>query len=221
MLANAGYIAVSVNYETRSGMRWPNNLHDCKNAVRWLRKNAAELGVDPERIGVIGGSACGHLALMVAYTADHPELSPIEPYLGISDKVSACVNMYGIANLLTRRVTLKDGTPTKELKTHRLFKESREENPDKWRAASPVNYVDAKSPPTLILHGTKDTTVDRNQSKELYGVLEKAGFESKLKLIEGAGHAWPLKTDKFDLRPEVVAFFNRHLQPRQTARPSN
>ena len=212
MLANAGYVAVSINYETRLGKRWPNNLHDCKNAVRWLRKNANELGVDPKRIGVIGGSAGGHLALMVAYTGDHPKLSPDQPYPGISDRVSVCVDMYGITNLLTRRLTLKDGTPTDELKDHRLFKYSREEKPIKWRNASPVSYVNENSPPTLILHGMKDTTVDRDQSKELYRLLQDCGVESELKMIDNAGHAWPLKTDKFDFRPDVVAFFDKHLK---------
>ena len=211
-LAKAGYVAVSVNYETRVNHRWPDNLHDCKNAVRWLRKNAAELGVDPERIGVIGGSAGGHLALMVAYTPDHPKLSPVEPYPDVSDKVSAVVDMYGITNLLTRCVTTDDGTPTKELKEHRLFKPTREEAPIKWRNASPVHYVNENSPATLIFHGTKDTTVDRDQSKELFQVLQQAGVESKLKLIEGAGHAWPLKTKSFDLRPDVVDFFDDQLK---------
>jgi len=211
-LAKAGYVAVSINYETRKGKRWPGNLHDCKNAVRWLRKNAEDLGVDGSRIGVIGGSAGGHLALMVAYTGDHPKLSPQDLYPGISDKVSACVDMYGITNLLTRKVTDKKGNPTDELKEHRLFKKDRETGAAMWRNASPVNHIEKNSPPTLILHGTRDTTVDRDQSKELYAALQKAGVDSELKMIEGAGHAWPLKTKDFDLRTDVVEFFNLNLK---------
>jgi arylsulfatase A-like enzyme/acetyl esterase/lipase len=213
MLAKAGYVAVSVNYETRKGRRWPTNLHDCKNAVRWLRKNAERLGVDGNRIGVIGGSAGGHLALMVAYTGDDPEYSPTEPYPNVSDRVSACVDMYGITNLLTRRVVAKDGTPTEELKGHNLFTQSRTEKSAKWRNASPVSHVNESSPPTLILHGSRDTVVDRDQSNELYQVLQDAGVETELRMIDGAKHAWPLKTDQFDLRPDVVAFFDRHLKP--------
>ncbi|MDQ8190669.1 sulfatase-like hydrolase/transferase [Roseibacillus persicicus] len=211
-LAKAGYLAISINYETRAGKCWPNNLHDCKNAVRWLRKNADTLGVDSDRIGVIGGSAGGHLALMVAYTGDHPKLSPTTPYPGISDKVSACVDMYGITNLLTRQYTEKDGTPNGKLKGHRLFKEEREEAPAKWRNASPVNYINAQTPPTLIFHGTEDATVDRDQSKELHALLQKAGVDSTLRMIEGADHAWPLQTKDFDLRGEMVAFFDKHLK---------
>ena len=216
-LAKAGYVAVSVNYQTQKGKRWPGNLHDCKNAVRWLRKNADQLNVDESNIGVIGGSAGGHLALMVAYTPDHPKLSSDELYPGISDRVGACVDMYGITNLLTRQLTDDDGNPTGELKDHRLFPQDREEAPAKWRNASPVNHISKESPPTLILHGTKDTTVDRDQSKELLAALKKAGVESELEMIKGAGHAWPLETKRADLRSKVVEFFDRHLKDQSSA----
>jgi acetyl esterase/lipase len=212
-LAKAGYVAVSVNYWLRDRGRWPTNLHDCKNAVKWLRVNAARLRVDPERIGVIGGSAGGHLALMVAYTAGDPRLDPKEPYPGVSDRVSACVDMYGVANLLTRKQTKPDGTPLDEWKGHALFPESREQDPEKWRLASPVAHLSAKSPPTLILHGTNDNVVDRDQSKELEQALRAAGAEVKLVMVPGATHAWALKTEKFDLRDEVVGFFDKHLKP--------
>ncbi|MEP4078365.1 alpha/beta fold hydrolase [Haloferula sp.] len=216
-LAKAGYVCISINYETRSGKRWPNNLHDCKNAVRWLRVNAEKLKVDPDRIGVIGGSAGGHLALMVAYTGDQSRYSPEGPYPGVSDKVGACVDMYGITNLLTRKVAQEDGTPTEELKEHRLFSGSREKYPAKWRNASPVSHVSKDSPPTLIYHGTADEVVDRDQSKELHRALQAAGAESTLRMIPGAGHAWPLKTSKFDFTGEVTAFFDKHLVKSSTA----
>lgn len=211
-LAQSGYVCISINYETRKEIRWPNNLHDCKNAVRWLRVNAEKLQIDPERIGVIGGSAGGHLAMMVAYTGDHPELSPAKPYPGISDRVSACVNMYGISNLLTRCVTDEDGTPTEELKKHRLFPESREEKPEKWKLASPVTHITKKSPPTLSLHGTKDTIVDRDQSRELHATLAIENVKNELIMVEGAKHAWPLRTKNFDYTEQVADFFDTHLK---------
>ena len=67
-LAKAGYVAASVNYQIEGAERWPTNLLDCKNAVRFLRAGAERHGVDVDRIGVIGGSAGGHLALLVGYT---------------------------------------------------------------------------------------------------------------------------------------------------------
>lgn len=212
-LAKAGYVCASIEYWKGAKDRWPTNLQDCKNAVRWLRVNADRLHIDPERIGVIGGSAGGHLALMLAYTAGRGELDPQPLYPGVSDRVSACVNMYGIANLATRQGTDKNGAPNgiAEGKTQ-LFPESLADAPEKWKQASPVSHIGKGCPPTLILHGTADTTVDRDQSKELAKALKTAGVESKLIMVEGANHAWPLKTAQFDYTGEVTAFFDRHLK---------
>ena len=215
-LAKAGYVCVSIEYWKGSKDRWPTNLQDCKNAVRWLRVNAGRLHIDPERIGVIGGSAGGHLALMAAYTAGPTELDPKPLYPGISDRVSACVNMYGIANLATRQGTDKNGTPDGKVSdSTQLFPETLTAAPEKWKQASPVSYVQRDCPPTLILHGTHDTTVDRDQSKELEKALKSAGAISQLIMVEGANHAWPLKTGKFDYTDEVVAFFDKHVKQAQ------
>ena len=213
-LAKAGYLCVSVEYWKGTKDRWPTNLQDCKNAVRWLRVNAARLQVDPARIGVIGGSAGGHLALMVAYTAGNREIDPNPLYPGVSDRVSACVDMYGISNLLTRQGTDGSGKPDGKLRDTKLFPESREAAPEKWKLASPVTHIRRDSPPTLILHGSHDTTVDRDQSVELHDALTTAGVESTLIMVKGANHAWPLKTGKFDYTGDVVCFFDRYLKPR-------
>jgi acetyl esterase/lipase len=218
-LAKAGYVCVSIEYWKGSKDRWPTNLQDCKNAVRWLRVNAGRLRIDPERIGVIGGSAGGHLALMVAYTAGRVELDPKPLYPGVSDRVLACVDMYGIANLATRQGTDKDGTPNGQMDgTTQLFPESLTAAPEKWKQASPVSYIQRGCPPTLILHGTNDTTVDRDQSKELEKALKTAGVVSKLIMVEGANHAWPLKTAKFDYTGDVVSFFDKYVK--SAVRPS-
>ena len=211
-LAQAGYVCISINYKLGKNNCWPQNLHDCKNAVRWLRTNAEKLDIDPDKIGVIGGSAGGHLAMMIAYTGDSPSLSPKQPYPGVSDKVRACVNMYGISNLKTRRFTEEDGTPTEKLKGHRLFSETREGAPKKWELASPITHIRKDSPPTLSLHGTKDSTVSRTQTEELHKVLEQAGVTNEYLSVKGARHAWPLRTKKFDYTDEVTEFFNQHLE---------
>ena len=215
-LAKAGYVCISIEYWKEAENRWPTNLQDCKNAVRWLRVNAAKLQVDPARIGVIGGSAGGHLALMVAYTAGDAQIDPKPLYPGVSDQVSACVDMYGISNILTRQGTDASGKPDgRPLGETQLFREKPADAPEKWKSASPVSHIRHDSPPTLILHGTADTTVDRDQSTELHAALTAAGVESKLIMAEGANHAWPLKTAQFDHTGDVVAFFDQHLKPRR------
>lgn len=104
------------------------------------------------------------------------------------------------------------GNPNGKLSENSLFQEARETAPEKWIAASPVSFIQHSSPPTLTLHGTADTTVDRDQSKELDKTLKNSGVESQLIFVEGANHAWPLKTSKFDYTEEVVQFFDRYLK---------
>jgi acetyl esterase/lipase len=217
-LAKAGYVCASVEYLKEGAGRWPTNLHDCKNAVKFLRANADRYQVDGDHLGVIGGSAGGHLALMVAYTFGVKELTPDSPYPGISDKVQCCVDLYGLTDLLTRQSTDADGTPNGKLREAGLFSEPRGQNPEKWKLASPVYHVSKECPPTLILHGTADTTVDREQSVELDRKLTTAGVEHQLILLPGIGHTfdleqWQRKPLPQDLRPVVLGFFEKHLKP--------
>ena len=218
-LAKAGYVCASVEYWKGSPGRWPTNLHDCKNAVRFLRRHADRYQIDSNHLGVIGGSAGGHLALMVAYTPDVKELSPATPYAGISDAVQACVDMYGVTDLLTRQGTDADGTPNGKLREAGLFPAKRGENLEQWQLASPVSHVSPNCPPTLILHGQADTTVDREQSVELARKLADAGVEHRLIMIPKIGHTfdlqkWGQKPLPEDLRPVVVHFFDQHLKPK-------
>jgi acetyl esterase/lipase len=186
--------------------------------VRFLRANAVRYQVDVDHLGVIGGSAGGHLALMVAYTFGVNVLTPDTPYPGISDKVQCCVDLYGPTDLLTRQSTEPDGTPNGKPREAGLFPDRRGENPEKWRLASPVYHVSKDSPPTLILHGTADTTVDREQSVELDRKLTRFGVAHQLILLLGIGHTfdlqqWQRKTLPQDLRPVVVGFLDKHLKP--------
>lgn len=217
-LAKAGYVVVSVNYQMEAGRRWPTNLHDCKNGVRFLRHHADKYQVDPEHIGVIGGSAGGHLALMVAYTTDIPGLEPDGPYPDQSSRVSAVVDLYGITNVATRRKPDKTGAPTGEpSKKSALVTATADEDPELWKLISPVTHVKKDSPPTLILHGTADTTVDRDQATELADKLKSVGAKYEIIMLEGIGHtfdlqSWRKKPLPQDLRPVVVGFFDKHLK---------
>jgi acetyl esterase/lipase len=221
-LAKAGYVCASVEYKKEGVDRWPTNLKDSKNAVRFLRANSAKYQVDADNIGVLGGSAGGHLALMVAYTSGVKELSPEAPYPGVRDDVKAVVDLYGVTDLTTRQATEPDGTPNGKLREAGLFPEKRGENEAKWKLASPVNHISKSSPATLILHGTADTTVDREQSMQLAKALGAAGVEHELKLLPGVGHTfdleeWQKKPLPQDLRPLVIGFLDRHLKTRPTS----
>jgi len=218
-LANAGYVALNIDYKLGAGA-WPTNLLDCKNAVRFLRTQAAEWRVDADRIGAAGGSAGGHLALMVGYMTDIPELEPDALYPGVSSAVRAVIDMYGVSDLRTRRKVTADGAVTENFRTVgpvSVFGSA--DNAAVYRLASPVTHIRAGIPPTLILHGDKDTTVDLRQSQELAAALAKAGAEHEFVIVPGAGHtfdfeSWGKKPLSRDLRPVALSFLEKHLAPR-------
>jgi acetyl esterase/lipase len=218
-LARAGYVFVSVNYVLGPNA-WPQNLRDCKNAVRFLRANAARYGVDPNRIAAMGTSAGGHLALMAAYTADvgPAGFEPAAPYPNVSSAVRAVINFYGMTNLLTRQLALPDGTPSgkpADSNSPAVLGATRTEDPARWRLASPVMHVTKTSPPTLIVHGLSDPTVDYVQAVELANVLRAQSVAHELVLLEGIGHQFYLNVwndqPMRDLTPVVVAFLETHL----------
>ncbi|AHF92898.1 esterase [Opitutaceae bacterium TAV5] len=220
-LAQAGFVVVSVDY--RLAMEelpgWPVAVQDCKNAVRFLRAHADKYGIDPARIAVAGGSAGAHLALMVAYTANDPALEPSSPYPGVSNEVGAVVEFYGITNLLTRQRVDKQGNPTGQLaggSSTRFTGKTRAAGSDTWRYASPVSHVRRDVPPTLILHGKQDATVDYPQALELADALKAAGATYELVMLEKAGHTfdlthWGKQPLEKDLTPLVVGFLQKHL----------
>lgn len=205
-LANAGYVGMSINYrlQLKDGPpAWPGNLHDCKVAVRFLRANAKELNIDPARVGVIGGSAGGHLAALVGLTGDDKLLDPASPYPGVSTRVGCVVDMYGPMaddkKRLERLVPIVGATFA--------------DKPDAFRAFCPLSHIDPKDPPVLILHGTADTTVDVADSERFAKALEKGGVNHQLVIIPGAPHTFDLQPRQRDLRPLVLEFFGKHLKP--------
>lgn len=215
-LAEAGYVAVSIDYKVGAGA-WPQNLHDCKNAVRFLRANADRYGVDPQRIAVAGGSAGGHLALMVAFTTGQAALEPTAPYAGFTSEVDCVINMYGITNILTRRNVTAEGVPTGERTPALRVFGAADRTAAVLRIASPVTHVKPSSPPVLILHGRADATVDYLQAEELARVLKRENVPHELVLIDGVGHTfafqtWGKKKLDRDLRPMVFAFLEKHLK---------
>jgi acetyl esterase/lipase len=217
-LAENGFVAASVNYDLTPNGRYPANLKDCKNAVRFLRTNSKVYGIDPDKIAVLGGSAGGHLALMVGYTGDDPSLAPKAPYPGVSDKVGAVVDMYGVSDIPNRKKTDADGTPGELIGINELI-QLMFGNAEDAKVASPINHISPQSPPTIILQGKKDKSVDRDQSITLHDALQKAGAQTQIILLESAGHSFSFKYANAknkkplerDNGPDVMAFLKKSL----------
>jgi acetyl esterase/lipase len=201
-LAKHGYVAMSIDYALASEGKpeWPRNLHDCKTAVRWLRANAERLQIDPDRIGVIGGSAGGTLASLVAMTFPDDGLDPVGPYGDLSCEVSCAVDLYGVSDI------------AKWNEDTVLFGKTFTEAPDLYRQASPMTYVRPDGVPQLIMHGTADETVKVSQSADFALALEQAGSPQELIIVPGATHSFHLEPEQRDLRPAVLGFLDRYLK---------
>jgi acetyl esterase/lipase len=179
-LCRVGYVVVSCNYvlgpKDKPGV-WPRNIADCRNAVRWVRAHAKELGVNPDKIAVAGGSAGGYLALMVGLSDDQTGPGG-DPQAKHSAKVSGVIDMYGVINFSKHGKGVVPGVSAAE-----------------QAAYLPENQCYPQDPPVLILHGTADTTVDISQSEDMAKALRAAKVSHEYVVVEGAPHT-------FDLHPK-------------------
>lgn len=201
-LARNGYIGMSIDYKLwNKGVKsptWPQSVYDAKTAVRWLRLNADRLGVDPDRIGAIGCSAGGNLAAMLAVTGPDDGLEPPGETTA-STRVRCAVNFYGAVDLPNYH-------------DMKMFLKTREEDPEVYRRASPVNYCTQEDAPVLIIHGTGDETVHVSQSNSFAKALEAGGVEHSLIIIPDAPHTFDLDYGPFDVKTPVLSFLDRHLK---------
>jgi acetyl esterase/lipase len=211
-LAQRGFAAASITYRFAPEWRAPAQMDDVQRAVRWLRKNAAQYNVNPERFGALGGSAGGHLAsfLALAETRDNsdPELA------AYSSRVQCAVDCYGpvdlIAMMRSASAPIVQGFIGKPL----------DGNEEDYRSASAVSYVANNPPPFLILHGTLDVGTSRGQvpieqSIEFSEKLREAGGDVTLLKLEGAGHGFSHNGSNQHAQTMLVAaskFFTRHLR---------
>jgi acetyl esterase/lipase len=211
----AGFAVVRVAYRFTKEVPFPAQLHDCKSAIRYLRRYAGTFNIDPQRMGVIGDSAGGHLAALVGLTG---KVKALEGKVGVtqgSSAVQCAVNWFGPSNFLTMQ---KHKTKLRSLgDTHHP------DSPESWllggpvpkrkaqaRAASPVTYASRKVPPMLLQYGDKDRLVPFEQGEELYEALKAKGADVTLQRVPGADHCfWGTEHD-FVIEDDI-AFFKKHL----------
>jgi acetyl esterase/lipase len=214
--AERGYVAATISYRLTSDAPFPAAVEDAKCAVRWLRANSKKLHVDPAKVAVIGGSAGGHLALMVAYA---PEVSKLEGNGGHSDvdsRVQAVVSLYGPTDLTTEDARSEGAV------VRFLGGKTFDQEPALFRLASPISHVTKDDPPTLLLHGTIDDTVTIEQSEALAESLRKAGVDVELDRVEGWPHAMDLEPDvNRHCIMKMFEFLDKHLGVPSEQKSSN
>jgi acetyl esterase/lipase len=204
-LAQAGYVAFAVDYrlvDAASGRhRWPAQLDDVQHAVRWVRANAAQYGVDPGRVGAYGWSAGGQLAALLGTRDTRDVASANAAY---SSRVSCVVDLAGDVELVeyTRPPALHEVVA--------LLGGTSAEVPERYRDTSPLSWIDARTAPFLVVHGAPDDVVPVAQSRRLVSVLRAAGVEVEYAELPDAGHG-DLNWSR--VGPAALAFLGRHLRP--------
>jgi acetyl esterase/lipase len=189
-LLAAGVACASVDYRFTREATWPAQAEDVTAAIRFLRENAEQLGIDATRIGTWGESAGGHLALIAAYT---------------DPDVRATVGFYPLTDILS------SGRDEHDAAEAQLIGGVPSTLPYLARSASPTNYVGPKTPPTMLVHGDDDKVLPATQSAMLHERLLGAGAQSVLRPVPGADHCFEGHTDVQGLIDEAVAFLRANL----------
>jgi acetyl esterase/lipase len=190
-LAARGWIAVAINYRLCPRERFPAPLVDCKRAIAWVREHVASYGGDPSFIVVTGGSAGGHLATLVALTANRPELQP--GFAAEDTSVAACVPFYGVYDFLDREQVRNDrGKMTAWLRSKVMPCEPRDD-PQLWDVASPLAQVSERAPPFFLLHGTYDSLAKVEEARVFALRLREVSRAPVVYAeLPAAQHAWDL-----------------------------
>ena len=210
-LVRAGFVVVAINYRHAPQHKFPAQIHDCQAAVRWMRQNAEEYQIDPDRIGGLGYSAGAQLvALLATSDADdglqEPGLSPQDSQ--ISTRIQAAA--MGGAPCDFSWVEDEERTLVFWLGA------TRAENPEIYRQATPGTYVTVDDPPCYFFHGSRDWVVDISSAEILHELLLEQQIESEFQVWEGHGH-FSLFSE-LDTMDPVIEFFQQQLG---TASPHN
>lgn len=203
-LAERGFVTALVSYRISSEAKYPAALHDCKAAIRFLRANAASLSINPEKIGLMGGSAGGHLCGLTAFTAGKKEFEGDGPFAGVSSAVQACMIMAASQDLCAAN---ENKTSPNALA---FFGVEYSENPALYRDASPLTHIRSEAPPTLFIEGEKDSLkVGRKEAMEK---LEGLGIETGLFTLRKGPHPFWMSDPWCAETVEIATrFFAKHL----------
>ncbi len=202
------FAIVSINYRYSSTDKFPAQVQDCNDALKYISENSMRYHLDRNNIAVMGFSAGGHLAALTGLSNNDNVSKFFSNGQPERFKIKLIIDYYGISNLETLS---GPGTIDPNSGVQLLIGGKASELPDKAKEASPVSYIDSNDPPFFIVHGDSDEAVDVSQSKELSALLNKKGVRNELIIIPGAPHGGNM----FDMpliRARLFALLKKHLK---------
>jgi acetyl esterase/lipase len=204
-LVHDGYAIASVDYRFTPEAPFPAQIRDCNAALDFILAHAAEYGVDPKRFVVGGGSAGGHLALMLGLARGQKDFGA-DPAV----KPLAILDFFGPADLNRMKSDLEaihsqTGLGLLQDAGGKLLGAPLDTSTEKAKMASPITYVSADAPPVLILQGGQDELVPAAQSERLHAALDQAGVKNELVVVAAAGHDGPLFSTP-EIQVKVIHF---------------
>ena len=226
-----GYTVFAVMHGSQPKYTIPEIIEDMNRAVRFIRYHAADYGIDPNRIGITGASAGGHLSLMMGAAGNDGDPKARDPVDGVSSRVQAVACFFppsdvmnygekGVEALGTGRLSgFKAPFDFEELdpKTRAFVRiTDPEKRREIGRRISPVNHVTASAAPTLIIHGDADQLVPIQQAEVFIAELKEVGVPCELVVKPGASHGWQLGRDM----PAIADWFDKYLG-KSTAKPAS
>jgi len=222
-MAEAGYVVASIEYRVAPTAIFPQPLEDVKAAIRYLKANAAKFNINPDKIGIVGGSAGGYLSAMAGTTSGTRQFDKGEN-LDQNSEVQAVVDIYGLSDLTrvgsdysqqvqethksagATEALWVNGSPVFGGRDGGILADT-----DKAKAANPITYISKNTPPFLLMHGDKDILVSPSQTEILHHALLEQGIQSTRYIVQGAEHG-----GVYWVQPEVVQvvidFLDRYLK---------
>ena len=190
-LAQAGYVAISINYRLAPQFQYPAQIDDCRAALRWIHQEAGQYQMDPQRVAVYGYSAGGHLAALLA-------TDPIEglPRVKVAILGGAPCDFEFLSDSSQALAHVMGG--------------SRKQRPQVYKEAAPLTYCSQDDCPTFFFHGNTDMIVPTEASRVMYRRLKELGVETQFYSVEKYGHLVTFLHP--DARAAAIEFLDKHLK---------
>jgi acetyl esterase/lipase len=205
---DSGYAIASIDYRYSTTAPFPAQIQDCNEALEYLYQNGAKYSLDVNRIALIGFSAGGHLASLLALSNNNYVKSFYADGKKSHFKISLMLDFYGPSDLLT----LKGNDSNDPKNPITLLLGTRAiDRPDLAKKASPATYIDKNDPPFLIVQGEKDESVNPDESVNLSSRLKSAGVDNELIIVPGAPHFGAMFDAEF-IRKRIFYFLDKYLK---------